>query len=185
MINCCFAKLDRAFDMAQILGDYPIFGAEIHCPQCHRMIPALFLTDTYICPKHGAFEANPNTNELIHIQSGRSWLQWENQWHRQHLHPDSLRFEIAEALDRLYRKGYRARQIVIANRYQELLTPSLENHSDWFQPFYFVKYQLYGVPVQFSPDPLVETRWQIINFEFETELGEPKNYAYPFLRAWR
>ncbi|NET57822.1 MAG: DUF2396 family protein [Symploca sp. SIO2E6] len=27
-----------------------------------------------------------------------------------------------------------------------------------------------------------EPRWQIINFEFETEPNEPKNYTYPFLR---
>lgn len=174
-----FTILDKAFDMAQILRDYPIFGSEIHCPQCHQTIPALFLTETYICPQHGAFEANPNTHELIHIQSGRSWLQWENQWHRQHLHPDSLRFEIADALDRLYREGYRATQIIIARRYQEPLVPTLT----WFQPF--VKYQLYGVPVAFNPDSLAEPRWQIINFEFETEPGEPKDHIYPFLRAWR
>lgn len=185
MSNRCFTIFNRAFDMAQILADYPIFGSEIHCPQCHRTIPALFLTDTYICPQHGAFEANPHTQELIHVQSGRSWRQWENQWHRQHLHPDGLRFEIAEALDLLYRKGYRATQIIIAQRYQEPLPPSLTNHSEWFQPFYFVQYQLYGVPVGFSPDSFAEPRWQIINFEFETEPGEPKNYTYPFLRAWR
>ncbi|NJR48411.1 MAG: TIGR02652 family protein [Leptolyngbyaceae cyanobacterium CSU_1_3] len=116
MRHRCFTIFNRVFDVAQILGDYPIFGSEIHCPQCHRTIPALFLTDTYICPQHGAFEANPTTHELIHVQSERSWRQWENQWHRQHLHPDGLRFEIAEALDRLYREGYRATQIIIAHR---------------------------------------------------------------------
>lgn len=185
MSNRCFTIFNRAFDMTQILENYPIFGSEIQCPQCHRTIPALFLTDTYICPKHGAFETNPNTHELIHVQSGRSWLQWENQWHRQHLHADSLRFEIAEALDRLSRKGYRATQIIIAHRYQELIAPSLANHSDWFKSFYFVRYQLYGVPVGFSPDSSAEPRWQIINFKVETEPGEPRNYTYPFLRAWR
>ncbi|WP_431633294.1 DUF2396 family protein [Alkalinema pantanalense] len=64
MSNRCFTIFNRAFDMAQILGAYPLFGSEIDCPQCHRTIPALFLTDTYICPQHGAFEANPNTHEL-------------------------------------------------------------------------------------------------------------------------
>jgi uncharacterized protein (TIGR02652 family) len=141
--------------------------------------------ETYMCPRHGAFEANPHSRELIHIQSGRCWKLWDGVWYRQHLLPDTLRFEIAEALNRLYRRGYRATQIIIAHRYQESLVPSLANHSDWFQSFYFVKHQLYGVPVAFSPDSLAESRWQIINFEFETEPGEPKNYTYPFLRAWR
>ncbi|MEQ8959854.1 MAG: DUF2396 family protein, partial [Coleofasciculus sp. C2-GNP5-27] len=51
--------------MTPILSDYPIFGTEIRCPQCHQTIPALLLTDSYICPEHGAFEANPNTGELV------------------------------------------------------------------------------------------------------------------------
>jgi len=42
------------------------------------------------------------TGELIHLQSGRHWRRWNNEWYRQHTHPDGIRFEIHEALDRLY-----------------------------------------------------------------------------------
>ena len=76
--------------------DYPAFGPEIQCPHCHRTIPALFLTDTYLCPRHGAFEVSP-IGELIHIPSGRCWHHWESHWYRQHIHLDGLRFEIANA----------------------------------------------------------------------------------------
>ncbi|MGK7914214.1 MAG: TIGR02652 family protein, partial [Prochloraceae cyanobacterium] len=78
---------------------YPIFGPEIYCPHCRQIIPALTLTDTYLCPRHGAFEADPKTGELIHLQSGRHWRRWEGEWYRQHTHPDGIRFEIHEALD--------------------------------------------------------------------------------------
>ncbi|MBE9020626.1 TIGR02652 family protein, partial [Chroococcidiopsidales cyanobacterium LEGE 13417] len=63
---------------------YPIFGPEIPCPHCRQPIPALTLTDTYLCPRHGAFEADPKTGELIHLQSGRHWRRWNNEWYRQH-----------------------------------------------------------------------------------------------------
>ncbi|MEQ9000185.1 MAG: TIGR02652 family protein [Coleofasciculus sp. B1-GNL1-01] len=171
--------------MTPILSDYPIFGTEIRCPQCHQPIPALLLTDSYVCPEHGAFEANPNTGELVHVQSGRCWHQWEGQWYRQHIHPDTLRFEIAEALEHLYRNGYRATQVIVAQRYKEMLGNSLEHHADWFRQFYFVKQRLYGVPVEFSSDQHTEPRWKIMNFEFQTEPGNPTNYTYPFLKAWR
>ncbi|OWY64113.1 TIGR02652 family protein [cyanobacterium TDX16] len=68
--------------MTHILSDYPIFGSEIQCPQCHRTIAALFLTDAYFCPLHGAFEANPIAGELIHVESGRCWRQWEGKWYQ-------------------------------------------------------------------------------------------------------
>ena len=59
--------------------------------------------------RHGAFEADPDSKELVHLQSGRHWRQWDGEWYRQHNHPDGIRFEIHEALDRLYTEGYRAR----------------------------------------------------------------------------
>ncbi|MDE5076046.1 MAG: DUF2396 family protein, partial [Trichodesmium sp. St5_bin2_1] len=34
--------------------NYPIFGPEIQCPHCRQTILALTLTDTYLCPRHGA-----------------------------------------------------------------------------------------------------------------------------------
>ncbi|MDE5112160.1 MAG: DUF2396 family protein, partial [Trichodesmium sp. St7_bin2_1] len=49
--------------------NYPIFGPEIQCPHCRQTILALTLTDTYLCPRHGAFEADPNTGELLHLHS--------------------------------------------------------------------------------------------------------------------
>jgi len=40
--------------------------------------------------------------------------------------PDGIRFEIHEALDRLYTQGYRATRVIIARRYQELISGYLE-----------------------------------------------------------
>jgi hypothetical protein len=37
---------------------------------------------------------------------------------------------------------------------------------------------LYGLTVEFSPPEEQETRWGIINFELEKELGVPKGYPY-------
>jgi len=37
-----------------------------------------------LCPRHGAFEADPKTGELIHLQSSRHWRRWNNEWYRQH-----------------------------------------------------------------------------------------------------
>jgi uncharacterized protein (TIGR02652 family) len=113
---------DRRMDYSIDPGyQYPIFGPEIQCPHCRQIIPALTLTDTYLCARHGAFEADPKTGELVHLQSGRHWRRWENEWYRQHTHPDGIRFEIHEALDRLYTQGYRATKVIIARRYQELM----------------------------------------------------------------
>jgi uncharacterized protein (TIGR02652 family) len=80
---------------------YPIFGSEIKCPHCRQIIPALILTDTYLCPRHGAFEVQPNCRDLVHLQSDRQWRLWDDEWYRQHTHPDGIRFEIHESIDHL------------------------------------------------------------------------------------
>lgn len=158
---------------------YPIFGPEITCPHCRQVIPALTLTDSYLCPRHGAFESNPQTGDLVHLQSGRNWRQWDNEWYRQHTHPDGIRFEIHEALDRLYTQGYKATRIIIAERYRDLIGSYLERGGPWRggtpetpQP------RLYGLPVEFSPDPSEDPSWQVINFDLETEPGVPVRYPY-------
>lgn len=159
---------------------YPIFGPEIACPHCRQMIPALTLTDTYLCPRHGAFEANPETGELVHLQSGRRWRQWQQHWYRQHTHPDGIRFEIHEALDQLYSQGYRATKVTIAQRYQELMTGYLEKANRPGEEG--CRYRLYGLPVVFSPDPATEPCWEVINFYLDKEPGTP--VRYPYLRLF-
>lgn len=159
--------------------EYPIFGAEINCPHCRQNIPALTLTDVYLCPRHGAFEANPDTGELVNLQSGRHWKLWQNEWYQQHTHPDSIRFEIHEALDRLYTQGYRATKVIIAHRYLSLVTAYLENYSsmDTEEDLDFTKSpKLYGLPVEFSSSE--EDCWKIINFVLEKEPGVPACYPY-------
>ena len=141
---------------------YPIFGPEIQCPHCRQTIPAVTLTDTYLCPGHGAFEANAKTGELIHLQSGRHWRKWNSEWYRQHTHPDGIRFEIHEALDKLYTQGYRATRVIIARRYQELMSGYLERSTPWRsgQQPENTSARLYGLPVEFSPDPTDEPCWE-------------------------
>ncbi len=39
----------------------------MQCPYCRQTIPALTLTDTYLCHRHGAFEADPKTGDLVHL----------------------------------------------------------------------------------------------------------------------
>ncbi len=158
---------------------YPIFGPEIQCPHCRQMLPALTLTDTYLCQRHGAFEANPETKELVHLQSGRHWRQWQSEWYRQHTHPDGIRFEIHEALDRLYTEGYRATRVIIAQRYQELISNYLERNTSWTKgsdraggP------RLYGLPVEFGPDPTQAPQWEVINFALDKEPGLPNQSPY-------
>ncbi|MEB3224745.1 MAG: TIGR02652 family protein [Synechococcus sp.] len=167
---------------------YPIFGAEIPCPHCRQMIPALTLTDSYLCDRHGAFEADPDTEILVHLQSSRQWKRWENQWYRQHTHPDGIRFEIHEALDRLYTRGLRATKITIAQRYQALMRRTLEfktfpgdslTDPDSSPP---ALPRLYGLPVVFHEGGDRHSRWQIVNFELETEPGTPRHYPYHYLR---
>ena len=149
---------------------YPIFGPEISCPHCRQTIPALVLTDTYLCPRHGAFEVHPDREELVHLQSGRRWRRWNGVWYRQHTHPDSIRFEIHEQLDYLYTQGYRALKVVIAQRYQDLLLPFLERFPDYSTP------KLFGLQVEFNDDD--DERWQAINFELTKEPGIPIRYPY-------
>lgn len=159
---------------------YPIFGSEIQCPHCRQTIPALTLTDTYLCPRHGAFEANPKTEELIHLQSGRHWRRWKDEWYRQHTHPDGIRFEIHEALDKLYTQGYRATKVIIARRYEELMGGYLERSSLWRggQSSEATSARLYGLPVDFSPEASNDSCWEVINFDLEKEPGVPVRYPY-------
>lgn len=159
---------------------YPIFGPEIQCPHCRQTIPALTLTDTYLCPRHGAFEANPETSELIHLQSGRHWRRWKDEWYRQHNHPDGIRFEIHEALDKLYTQGYRATKVIIARRYRELMGGYLERSSPWRggQSSETASARLYGLPVDFSPEFSEDSCWEVINFDLEKEPGVPVRYPY-------
>ena len=154
---------------------YPIFGPEISCPHCRQTIPALTLTDTYLCTRHGAFEADPKIEELIHLPSGRRWRRWENQWYRQHTHPDGIRFEIHEALDRLYT------EVIIANRYRDLVGSYLERSHPWREGTEQKAPKLYGLPVVFSPESSTEPYWEIINFSLEKEPGVPRHYPYRFL----
>jgi uncharacterized protein (TIGR02652 family) len=166
---------------------YPIFGPEIQCPHCRQTIPALTLTDTYLCSRHGAFEADPQTGELVHLQSSRHWCRWEGEWYRQHTHPDGIRFEIHDALDKLYTQGYRATKVIIAERYRELIGSYLvgetsvkeHRHHPWTgaaeQP---TMPRLFGLPVEFSPEPTDEPCWKVINFNLEKEPGIPIQYPY-------
>lgn len=155
----------------------PIFGPEIKCPHCRQAIPALTLTDTYLCPRHGAFEADPNTGKLVHLQSGRHWRCWEGEWYRQHTHPDGIRFEIHEALDRLYTQGYRAKRVIVAKRYQDLISTYLERNASQRDAQSGAP-KLYGLPIEFSPDPEEEPCWAVINFDVEKEPGIPARYPY-------
>lgn len=158
---------------------YPVFGAEISCPHCRQSIPALTLTDTYLCSRHGAFEADPETQELVHLQSGRHWRRWEGAWYRQHTHPDGIRFEIHEALDRLYTQGYRAKRVIIAERYRSIISAYFERSSGWSpqNPNSPVP-KLYGLPVSFSPLPDEDSRWGVINFDLETDYSASAPAAY-------
>ncbi len=152
---------------------YPIFGSEIKCPHCRQIIPALILTDTYLCPRHGAFEVNLNCQDLVHLQSDRQWRLWDDEWYRQHTHSDGIRFEIHESIDRLYTQGYRATKVTIAHRYMDLVSPYLE-----ISAIASNLQRLYGLTVDFSPSEVQELRWGTINFELEKELGVPKGYPY-------
>lgn len=157
---------------------YPIFGPQIKCPHCRQTIDALTLTDSYLCPRHGAFEANPDTSVLVHLQSGRQWRLWENKWYRQHTHPDGIRFEIHEALDRLYTEGYRAIKVIIASRYYNLISAYLDKGSSWQGDQDTKLYKLYGLPVEFSTKSDAEPCWEVINFILEKEKGTPSRYPY-------
>ena len=157
---------------------FPIFGPEIQCPHCRQTIPALTLTDTYLCSRHGAFEADPQTGELVHLQSSRNWCLWNGEWYRQHTHPDGIRFEIHDALDKLYTQGYRATKVIIAERYRDLIASYLDRHHPWMGNPDRSTPRLFGLPVEFSPQPTDEPCWKVINFELEKEPGIPVQYPY-------
>jgi uncharacterized protein (TIGR02652 family) len=159
-------------------SQYPIFGPEIKCPHCDATIGALTLTDSYLCSRHGAFEADGNTGELVHLHSGRHWRYWQDKWYRQHNHPDGIRFEIHEALDRLYLEGYLATKITISYRYQDLMISYLETGKIVGQESEFQSLKLYGIPVEFSDQSDGDPSWEIVNFTLEKKQGIAKEYPY-------
>ncbi len=165
--------------MTYAVFQYPIFGPEIQCPHCRQSLPALTLTDTYLCHRHGAFEANSETFELVHLQSGRHWRQWNEEWYRQHTHPDGIRFEIHEALDRLCSEGFRATRVVIAHRYKDLISTYLARTSHWSKTREGSNVpRLYGLPVEFGPDASESSEWAVINFILDKEPGLPIHSPY-------
>lgn len=137
---------------------YPDLGSEISCPQCHRSIPALILTDAYLCDRHGLFELDPQTHQLVHLQSGRIWRPWHNQWYRQHAYADDLLLEISQGLDRAYFQGWQVIKIMVAERYQDLLSSYLH----WDR-------KIFGLRVEFSSD------LPIINFELVMQPRIPQD----------
>jgi len=152
--------------MSNLNLQYPIFGAEILCPHCQQTISAITLTDSYLCQRHGAFEVEPNTNDLVHLSSNRRWRQWDGQWYRQHTHPDGIRFEIHEALDRLHSQGYQATKVIIAGRYQQIITAYLRRGGN---SWHSETLKLYGLPVEFSSDASKDPCWDVINFNLEKD----------------
>lgn len=164
--------------MLNAASQYPLYGPEIRCPHCRQLIPALTLTDSYLCPRHGAFELDPETQELVHLQSGRHWRQWEDQWYRQHTHPDGIRFEIHEALDRLYTEGFRATRVIIAQRYRHLINAYFERSAPWQGNGDKAGPRLYGLPVSFSASSEEEPCWGVINFDLDKEPGVPVQQRY-------
>jgi uncharacterized protein (TIGR02652 family) len=161
--------------MINLSFQYPIFGSEIQCPHCRQVIQALTLTDSYLCDRHGAFEANPETEELIHLQSDRRWKRCENKWYQQHNNPDGIRFEIHEALDRVYIESFNVTKIIIAQRYQHFITPYLQSETLDDSDNESKRLKLYGIPVEFSPPNSDDVSWQIINFILEKKPGIPSD----------
>ena len=156
----------------------PAFGEAIRCPCCGRQIPALVLTNAYLCPRHGLFEVDSAENGIIHLDSRRHWRSWQGQWYRQHQQVESLRIEIFAALDHLHHQGFHATGITLAQRYRKLVTPYLESRSDWLRQIYYSKLRFLGLPVTFQPDTQTDSRWQVIAFELAKNLGSPKAYSY-------
>ncbi|MEM9008757.1 MAG: TIGR02652 family protein [Cyanobacteria bacterium P01_F01_bin.86] len=156
----------------------PALGATIRCPCCDRAIPALVLTNAYLCPYHGLFEVSATANEVMQLDSGQYWRSWQGQWYRQHQQVESLRAEIFAALDHIHYQGFYATGITLAQRYRDLVTPYVESRSDWFRQVYYSKLRLFGLPVTFQPDTQTGSRWQVIAFELARKLGSPKTYSY-------
>ena len=73
---------------------FPVLGKTIRCPCCDRPMPALVLTNAYLCPRHGLFEVSVAEDGIIHLDSGQHWRCWQNQWYCQHQQVESLRAEI-------------------------------------------------------------------------------------------
>ncbi|NJL47928.1 MAG: TIGR02652 family protein [Leptolyngbyaceae cyanobacterium SM2_5_2] len=161
-----------------IVSLFPALGETIRCPCCHRSIPALVLTNAYLCPRHGLFEVSAAEDSIIHLDSGRYWRSWQGKWYCQHQQVESLRAEIFAALDHLYHQGFHATGITLAQRYQDLVTPYVESGSDWFRQIYYGKQRLLGLPLTFQPDTQTGSRWQVIAFELAKHLGAPKTYSY-------
>lgn len=156
----------------------PALGETIRCPYCERPIPALVLTNAYLCPRHGLFEVGSEENEVIHLDSGRRWQAWQGHWYRQHQQIESLRAELLDTLEHLHHQGFHATGITLAQRYRELVNPYLESGSDWFHQIYCGKLRLYGLPITFQPETEADSRWQIISFELTRAPGSPKTYTY-------
>ncbi|MEO1592660.1 MAG: TIGR02652 family protein [Cyanobacteria bacterium J06632_22] len=156
----------------------PPLGETIRCPCCGRLIPALVLTNAYLCPRHGLFEVGFAENSIIHLDSERHWQFWQGQWYRQHQQIESLRSEIFAALDHLHHQGFHATGITLAERYRELVAPYLKSGSDWFLQIYCGKPRLCGLSVTFQPEAQKDSRWQVISFELIKLPGSPKNYTY-------
>ena len=156
----------------------PPLGETIRCPCCDRPIPALVLTNAYLCPRHGLFEVGSKENEVIHRDSGRCWQSWQGHWYRQHQQIESLQAELFAVLDHLHHQGFHATGMTLAQRYLELVTPYLESGSNWFHQIYCGKLRLYGLPVTFQPETEADSRWQIISFELTKVPGSPKTYTY-------
>ena len=157
---------------------FPPLGETIRCPCCDLLIPALVLTNAYLCPRHGLFEVGSKKNEVIHLDSGRRWRSWQGHWYCQHQQVESLRAELFSMLAHLHHQGFHATGITLAQRYRELVTPYLESGSDWFRQIYCGKLRLYGLPVTFQPETQADSRWQVISFELTQIPGSPKTYAY-------
>jgi uncharacterized protein (TIGR02652 family) len=151
----------------------------MYCPRCRQTMTVTASCGHYECSRHGTFEFLSDTEELIHVESRRHWQRWDDEWYQQHTHPDEIRFEIHASLDKLYTQGYRATKVIIARRYQKLISGYLENSTPWrsaqsepTQP------RLWGIPVEFSPDSTEDPRWSVINFDLEKEPGVPVRYPY-------
>ncbi|TVP66914.1 MAG: TIGR02652 family protein [Leptolyngbya sp. LCM1.Bin17] len=119
--------------------DYPAFGPEIQCPHCHRTISALFLTDTYLCPRHGAFEVS-TTGELVHGSSGRCWHHWEDHWYRQHIHLEGLRQDLGWSPD--------GQHLAVSARQQVYLWAVPQ----WKRPKYQWELMATSLRLQWSPE---------------------------------
>ena len=68
--------------------------------------------------------------------------------------------------------------MIIAQRYHPLVNTYLERGAPWRTPGDSAPLRLYGLPVEFSPDPTADPQWAVINFTLEKEPGVPVRYPY-------